>query len=100
MLLAAATVAAASLGVAGALTLTGTQAVVPPDRVGEASGLTKCAITVTAGLGLTPAGTEPGGALRLASAGCAAACLALLPRSGPTLRRVSRRWSRPPRSPR
>ncbi|GCD37049.1 MFS transporter [Streptomyces chrestomyceticus JCM 4735] len=100
LLLVAATVAAASLGVAGALTLTGTQAVVPPDRVGEASGLTKCAITVTAGLGLAPAGTDPGGALRLASAGCAAACLALLMRSGRSLRRVSRRWSRPPRSPR
>ncbi|MFI2237029.1 MFS transporter [Streptomyces chrestomyceticus] len=100
VLLVAATVAAASLGVAGALTLTGTQAVVPPDRVGEASGLTKCAITVTAGLGLAPAGTDPGGALRLASAGCAAACLALLLRSGRSLRRVSRRWSRPPRSPR
>ncbi|MFF3273197.1 MFS transporter [Streptomyces chrestomyceticus] len=100
LLLVAATVAAASLGVAGALTLTGTQAVVPPDRVGEASGLTKCAITVTAGLGLAPAGTDPGGALRLASAGCATACLALLLRSGRSLRRVSRRWPRPPRSPR
>ncbi|MEU3540360.1 hypothetical protein [Streptomyces paromomycinus] len=105
LLLVAATVAAASLGVAGALTLTGTQAVVPPGRVGEASGLTKCAITVTAGLGLAPAGTDPGGALRLASAGCAAACLALLLRSGHRLRRVSlrtrrvsRRCSRPPRT--
>lgn len=99
-LLAAATVAAAALGVAGALTLTATQAVVRPDQAGEASGLTKCAITVAAGLGLAPAGTNPGGALRLASAGCAATCLALLLRNRRTLRRVSRRWPRPPRSPR
>ncbi|MFH8346155.1 MFS transporter [Streptomyces sp. NPDC018045] len=95
-LLTAATVAAASLGVAGALALTATQAVVRPDRAGEASGLTKCAITVTAGLGLAPAGTDPGGALRLAAAGCAAACLVLLLRAA----RLSRRRTRPPGNPR
>ncbi|MFH9423655.1 MFS transporter [Streptomyces sp. NPDC017529] len=83
-LLAAATVAAAALGVAGALALTATQAVVGPDRAGEASGLTKCAITVTAGLGLAPAGTDPDGALRWAAAGCSVACLALLLRAGPS----------------
>ncbi|MFH8403530.1 MFS transporter [Streptomyces sp. NPDC018019] len=78
VLLSAATVAAAALGVAGALVLTATQAVVRPDRVGEASGLTKCAITVTAGLGLAPAGAAPAAALYGAAAGCVAACLALL----------------------
>ncbi|MFK8847195.1 MFS transporter [Streptomyces sp. Ac-502] len=124
VLLTVATVAAGSLGVAGALTLTATQAVVRPDRAGEASGLTKCAITVTAGLSLAPAGPDPDGALCLVSAGCAAACLALLSRNrrnrqdrqdrhaprgrrNPHTRRdrriprhVSRRWPRPPRSPR
>ncbi|MEU7187829.1 hypothetical protein [Streptomyces sp. NPDC045369] len=100
VLLVAATVAVASLGAAGALTLTATQARVRPAQAGEASGLTECTITVTAGLGLAPAGNDPGGALRLASAGCAAPCLALLLRNRSALRRVSRRWSRPPRSPR
>ncbi|KAA6224177.1 MFS transporter [Streptomyces albofaciens JCM 4342] len=80
VLLPAATVAAAALGLAGALVLTATQAVVPPHRVGEASGLTKCAITVTAGLGLAPAGSAPVAALLGAAAGCATACLALLVR--------------------
>ncbi|OKH97850.1 MFS transporter [Streptomyces sp. CB02923] len=93
VLLSVATVASASLGMAGALALTATQAVVRPDRAGEASGLTKCAITVTAGLGLAPAGTDPGGALHLAAAGCAAACLALLVRNR---RRRRRRWKRVP----
>ncbi|UTJ14771.1 putative transport protein HsrA [Streptomyces rimosus subsp. rimosus] len=89
VLLPVATMAAAALGMAGALVLTATQAVVPPDRAGEASGLTKCAITVTAGLGLTPAGTAPGAALFGAAAGCATACLALLARRATTaLRRA------------
>ncbi|MFI0262956.1 MFS transporter [Streptomyces sp. NPDC017056] len=94
-LLAAATVAAAALGVAGALALTATQAVVSPDRAGEASGLTKCAITVTAGLGLAPAGTDPAGALRWAAAGCAAGCLALLFRAGLSRPRHRRRQRHP-----
>ncbi|WP_411140165.1 MFS transporter [Streptomyces sp. x-80] len=60
-LLTATTGAAAALGVAGGLALTGTQAVVHPARAGEASGVTKSALTVTAGLGLalTGAGAHP-----------------------------------------
>ncbi|GGV04200.1 hypothetical protein GCM10010211_84280 [Streptomyces albospinus] len=56
-LLAASTGAAAALGVAGALALTGTQAVVRRERAGEASGVTKAVMTVTAGLGLSLTGT-------------------------------------------
>ncbi|MFE3648506.1 MFS transporter [Streptomyces sp. NPDC059152] len=61
-LLAASTGAAAALGVAGGLALTGTQAVVRRERAGEASGVTKSVLTVTAGLGLalTGAGATSG----------------------------------------
>ncbi|MFG2139555.1 MFS transporter [Streptomyces sp. NPDC048650] len=61
VLLVAATGAAAALGVAGALALTGTQAVVRPERAGEASGVTKSVMTVTAGVGLSLAGAGGGG---------------------------------------
>lgn len=70
-LLSASTGAAVALGVAGGLTLTGTQAVVRRERAGEASGVTKAVLTATAGiwLGVTGAGA------RLALALPAAACL-------------------------
>ncbi|MFK0291758.1 MFS transporter [Streptomyces sp. NPDC090442] len=62
-LLVTSTGAAAALGVAGGLALTGTQAVVRRERAGEASGLTKSVLTMTAGLGLgfalTGAGAGP-----------------------------------------
>ncbi|GAA2600928.1 MFS transporter [Streptomyces tubercidicus] len=70
-LLLASTAAAAALGVAGGLALTGTQAVVRRARAGEASGVTKAVMTATAGAGLTltgvgvgsgGAGVESGGA--------------------------------------
>ncbi|MGG2462465.1 MFS transporter [Streptomyces sp. RGM 3693] len=59
-LLVASTGAAAALGVAGGLALTGTQAVVRRERAGEASGVTKSVLTVTAGLGLTLTGAGAG----------------------------------------
>ncbi|WP_438487518.1 MFS transporter [Streptomyces sp. S186] len=62
-LLAASTGAAAALGVAGGLALTGTQAVVRRERAGEASGVTKAVLTVTAGLGLALTGSGGGGAV-------------------------------------
>ncbi|GAB7032952.1 MFS transporter [Streptomyces sp. NPDC021749] len=72
---AAATVAAAALGVAGGLALTGTQTVVRRERAGEASGVTKAVMTVTAGLGLT-AGGSAGPSLVIPAAAClVAACL-------------------------
>ncbi|WP_405540443.1 MFS transporter [Streptomyces antimycoticus] len=46
----------AALGVAGALTLIATQAVVRPERAGEASGVTKTVITTAAGLGVAMSG--------------------------------------------
>ncbi|MFI0767511.1 MFS transporter [Streptomyces sp. NPDC021218] len=46
----------AALGVAGALTLIATQAVVRPERAGEASGVTKTVITTAAGLGVALSG--------------------------------------------
>ncbi|HEY6738457.1 MAG TPA: MFS transporter [Actinopolymorphaceae bacterium] len=49
--LAALTAAAAALGTANALTLTATQAIVPSDRAGSASGLTKSVVTLCGGLG-------------------------------------------------
>ncbi|MFF3763834.1 MFS transporter [Streptomyces sp. NPDC001922] len=78
--LAAATVCGAALGVANALTLTATQALVPPERAGAASGVTKSAVTLAAGLGLpsgpatdpVAAGTAPAWAL-LGCLLCAAA---------------------------
>ncbi|MFE7315384.1 MFS transporter [Streptomyces sp. NPDC057555] len=86
-LLVAATGAAAALGVAGGLALTGTQAVVRRERAGGASGLTKSVLTTTAGWGLAltapatgadpavpaPAGPVGGGvppSLVLPAAGC------------------------------
>ncbi|MFD8286542.1 MFS transporter [Streptomyces solisilvae] len=46
----------AALGIAGALTLIATQAVVRPERAGEASGVTKTVITTAAGLGVALSG--------------------------------------------
>lgn len=54
--LAVATVGGAVLGVANSLTLIATQAVIRPERAGEASGVTKTIITVAAGLGVGLAG--------------------------------------------
>ncbi|MFF4954548.1 MFS transporter [Streptomyces chattanoogensis] len=82
-LLVSATGASVALGVAGGLALTGTQAVVRPERAGEASGVTKSVMTVTAGVGLTLAG---GGAVGPGSPGAhpslllpAALCLVAAP---------------------
>ncbi|MFF5720295.1 MFS transporter [Streptomyces buecherae] len=66
--LCAATAAGAALGLANALTLAATQAVIDPRRAGEASGVTKTVVTVAAGLGVAlvgppasgPAGTGAG----------------------------------------
>ncbi|MFK4070139.1 MFS transporter [Streptomyces sp. NPDC029674] len=86
---AVATVGGAVLGVANSLTLIATQAVVRPERAGEASGVTKTVITVAAGLGVGPAGAvtdqNPGmgaeaaadTALLATAAGCLAACVVL-----------------------
>ena len=48
--------AGAALGVANALTLVATQALVRPERAGEGSGVTKTAITVAAGIGVVLSG--------------------------------------------
>lgn len=58
-----ATVAGALLATANALTLITTQAVIRPERAGEASGVTKTTVTVAAGLwvGLTGSVIGPGG---------------------------------------
>ncbi|MFG2224016.1 MFS transporter [Streptomyces sp. NPDC048644] len=74
-LLLVSTAAAAALGVAGALALTATQAAVRPDRAGEASGVTKAVLTITAGLGLTGSGNHP--SLHLPAAACLVAAAAL-----------------------
>ncbi|MFI1161186.1 MFS transporter [Streptomyces sioyaensis] len=58
----ASTAAAVALGVAGGLALTGTQAVVRRERAGEASGVTKAALTATAGIWLAATGAGTGGA--------------------------------------
>ncbi|MFE3883698.1 MFS transporter [Streptomyces lydicus] len=104
--LAAVTGGGVALGVGNALTLTATQGVIRPERAGEASGVTKTAITVTAGLGVVAAGPAagPGGAasaggngpLAVAGAGCLAACLLLAlwgwaRRRGPRARRPGER---------
>ncbi|MGP3939942.1 MFS transporter [Streptomyces sp. 6N106] len=78
----------AALGVAGALTLIATQAVVRPDRAGEASGVTKTVITTAAGLGVTLSGPAAGAhgtatatavdAALMAAGGCCLAGAALL----------------------
>ncbi|MEV6568418.1 MFS transporter [Streptomyces kronopolitis] len=60
-LLVASTGAAVALGVAGGLTLTGTQAVVRRERAGEASGVTKAVLTATAGVWLAVTGAGAGG---------------------------------------
>lgn len=82
-LLAASTGAAAALGVAGGLALTGTQAVVRRERAGEASGVTKAVMTATAGVGLALTGTataSSGGrpSLALPAAACLATAAALV----------------------
>ena len=46
----------AALGLANALTLPSTQAVIRPERAGAASGVAKTVITVAAGLGVVLAG--------------------------------------------
>ncbi|GAA2318886.1 MFS transporter [Streptomyces violaceusniger] len=75
----------AALGVAGALTLIATQAVVRPERAGEASGVTKTVITTAAGLGVALSGdaaeAESGAAVDaalMAAGGCCLAGVALL----------------------
>lgn len=67
----------ASLGMGNALTLVATQGMVDPDRAGEASGVTKTVITVTAGLGVALAApvAVPGGPDSAAST--ALSCVAL-----------------------
>ncbi|MEW2523830.1 MFS transporter [Streptomyces sp. NPDC047071] len=77
----------AALGIANALTLIATQAVVAPERAGEASGVTKTALTIAAGLGvgLTGALTDRGhgvntgaahdAVLRSTAVGCGGASL-------------------------
>ncbi|MFC5250232.1 MFS transporter [Streptomyces nigrescens] len=81
-LLTAATAAAAALGVAGGLALTGTQAVVRRERAGEASGVTKAVMTATAGVGLAltdaGAGGGAGPSLVLPAAVCLATAAALV----------------------
>ncbi|MCZ0971767.1 MFS transporter [Streptomyces albulus] len=69
VLVVASTGAAVALGVAGGLALTGTQAVVRRERAGEASGVTKSVLTVTAGLGLALTGVGAAGAVGGAGAG-------------------------------
>ncbi|MFI2178037.1 MFS transporter [Streptomyces buecherae] len=58
--LCAATAAGAALGLANALTLAATQAVIDPRRAGEASGVTKTVVTVAAGLGVALVGPTAG----------------------------------------
>ncbi|MGZ2359651.1 MFS transporter [Streptomyces sp. 372A] len=84
-----ATVGGAVLGVANSLTLIATQAVIRPERAGEASGVTKTVITVAAGLGVGLAGsitdhdrgvgseTASDTALLITASGCLAACVVL-----------------------
>ncbi|MBI0315478.1 MFS transporter, partial [Streptomyces javensis] len=81
----------AALGVAGALTLIATQAVVRPERAGEASGVTKAVITTAAGLGVALSGdaaeAESGAAVDaalMAAGGCCLAGAALLVITVPT----------------
>ncbi|WP_343041772.1 MFS transporter [Streptomyces typhae] len=86
---AAATLGGAALGVANSLTLIATQAVIRPERAGEASGVTKTAVTVAAGLGVGLAGavtdrsggvgaqTAADSALLITASGCTAGCVVL-----------------------
>ncbi|WP_262697675.1 MULTISPECIES: MFS transporter [Streptomyces] len=70
----------AALGVAGALTLIATQAVVRPERAGEASGVTKTVITSAAGLGVALSGeaaeAQSGVAVDAALTAAGGCCLA------------------------
>ncbi|WP_413104779.1 MFS transporter [Streptomyces sp. Inha503] len=70
----------AALGVAGALTLIATQAVVRPERAGEASGVTKTVITSAAGLGVALSGeaaeAQSGAAVDAALTAAGGCCLA------------------------
>ncbi|WP_241845341.1 hypothetical protein [Streptomyces silvensis] len=87
--MAAATLGGAALGVANSLTLIATQAVIRPERAGEASGVTKTAVTVAAGLGVGLAGavtdrghgvgaqTAADSALLITASGCTAGCVVL-----------------------
>ncbi|MFI8929270.1 MFS transporter [Streptomyces sp. NPDC053474] len=87
--LATATGCGAVLGIGNALALIATQAVITPERAGEASGVTKTALTLAAGLGVGLTGAVTGGAdgvshgathdavLRGTAAGCGAVCLLL-----------------------
>ncbi|WP_425585528.1 MFS transporter [Streptomyces lunalinharesii] len=76
VLVVASTGAAVALGVAGGLALTGTQAVVRRERAGEASGVTKSVLTVTAGLGLALTGAGATGGVLPSLALSAVGCLA------------------------
>ncbi|WP_344319497.1 MFS transporter, partial [Streptomyces yatensis] len=86
--LVAVTACGAALGVAGALTLIATQAVVRPERAGEASGVTKTVITTAAGLGVALSGSAADAhgtaaatavnAVLMAAGGCCLAGAALL----------------------
>lgn len=67
----------AALGVAGALTLIATQAAAGPERAGEASGVTKTAITTAAGLGVALCAPAAGTSLTTAGVSCLAAALPL-----------------------
>ncbi|WP_082080458.1 MFS transporter [Williamsia herbipolensis] len=86
--LVAATSGGVVLGLGNSLTLTATQAVIKPERAGEASGVTKTVITVAAGLGIGLSGAvtqqDSGGshaatttALLVTALGCVLACLIL-----------------------
>ncbi|WP_078889421.1 MFS transporter [Streptomyces sp. NRRL S-1813] len=95
-LLPASTGAAAALGVAGGLALTGTQAAVRRERAGEASGVTKAVMTATAGVGLALTGTattSSGGrpSLALPAAACLATAAALVLVRGRGRHRLRRR---------
>ena len=78
------TLCGASLGIANALTLIATQAVVDEQVAGVASGLTKTIITLAAGFGVILAGRSNGPLLNvqgvfISLAGCClVACFALL----------------------
>ncbi|KIZ19044.1 MFS transporter [Streptomyces natalensis ATCC 27448] len=87
-LLMAATTAALALGAAGGLALTGTQAVVHPGRAGEASGVTKSVMTVTAGVGLTLSGTPAAPGAHPALVLPAALCLTTAPAVALAVRRL------------
>ncbi|MFF9481238.1 MFS transporter [Streptomyces sp. NPDC014733] len=94
-LLVAATVAAGSLGAAGALALTGTQALAAADGAGAAAGATKAVLTVTAGLGLALPLPDDGPRPAVLGAVCLTTALGLTaPAALRTLRRLLRRGGR------